>query len=190
MGVSTNIGLMVGNVSVMVGTIPAIVTGAMNQAAVDGAAAAYNAGLSIGAGLANGMDAMIGQVQSKANELANAATSAARAALIVQSPSKVFFGIGRHVGEGFVLGMQDRYGAARLAATGLAGAAVSGVSGTGPANRLPVRATMANRGGAVIQVFGVKSREYAELLRKAELGEIVAYGLAPELELMMPGSVA
>ena len=129
--VSSNIGRMVGNVSALVGAIPGIVTSAMNTAANDGGAAAYNAGLAIGGGLANGMDAMIGQVQQKANELANAATSAARAALIVQSPSRVFHQIGAYVGEGFANGIESRYAMAARAGNGLAAAAIPGIGGSG-----------------------------------------------------------
>lgn len=158
--VSTNIGTMVGNVAALVGAIPGIIVGAMNAAASEGAAAAYNAGLSIGAGLANGMDAMITQVQAKANELANAATSAARAALIVQSPSKVFYGIGENVGEGLALGIESQYGRASGAGTGLANASIP--SGT--------VAGRPSAGNSYVILVTPDSEQFSEIARLARRG--------------------
>ena len=158
--VSTNIGTMVGNVAALVGAIPGIIVGAMNDAASQGAAAAYNAGLSIGAGLANGMDAMITQVQQKANELANAATSAARAALIVQSPSKVFYGIGQNVGEGLALGIESQYGRASGAGTGLANASIP--SGT--------VAGRPDAGNSYVILVTPDSEQFSEIARLARRG--------------------
>lgn len=129
--VSEQFGQLVGNVSALVNTIPGIVTGAMNATANSGGAAAYNAGLSIGAGLANGMAAMQGQVEQAAANLAFAATNAANLALGVASPSRVFMEIGEHVGDGLAIGMRNRLSAISAASGAMAAAAGIGLDGGG-----------------------------------------------------------
>ena len=66
----------------------------------------YNAGLSIGEGLSAGIYAMAGSVASAAAAIAGAAVSAARSALRINSPSKVFRDqIGRAIPEGMAVGI-------------------------------------------------------------------------------------
>jgi hypothetical protein len=55
----------------------------------------------------NGLLSKIGDVQSAAAQLASIAESAAKDALKIESPSKVFAQIGEYTGEGFVIGFQD-----------------------------------------------------------------------------------
>lgn len=67
----------------------------------------YNAGLSIGEGLSAGIYAMAGSVASAAAAIAGAAVSAARSALRINSPSKVFRDqIGRAIPEGMAVGIE------------------------------------------------------------------------------------
>lgn len=68
---------------------------------------AYSAGLSIGEGLSAGIYAMAGSVASAAASIAGAAVSAARSALRINSPSKVFRDqIGRAIPEGMAVGIE------------------------------------------------------------------------------------
>lgn len=64
-------------------------------------------GEAVGEGMERGMGSMIGSVAAKARSLAAAAVAEARAALQVESPSKVFFAIGASVGEGLAGGIED-----------------------------------------------------------------------------------
>jgi tape measure domain-containing protein len=71
--------------------------------------AAYGAGMSIGEGLTAGVYAMAGSVANAAASIAYGAVSAARSALSINSPSKVFRDkIGRAIPEGWALGI-DKY---------------------------------------------------------------------------------
>jgi hypothetical protein len=68
---------------------------------------AYSAGLSIGEGLSAGIYAMAGSVASAAASIASAAVGAARSALRINSPSKVFRDqIGRAIPEGMAIGIE------------------------------------------------------------------------------------
>nr|DAX68773.1 MAG TPA: tail tape measure [Caudoviricetes sp.] len=70
---------------------------------------AYGAGMSIGEGLTDGIYAMAGSVANAAASIAYGAVSAARSALSINSPSKVFRDkIGRAIPEGWALGI-DKY---------------------------------------------------------------------------------
>lgn len=68
---------------------------------------AYSAGYNIGAGLANGMAASLGRVQSIAAQLAAAAERAIRAEAQIHSPSRVTDKLGQYFGEGFVQGIKS-----------------------------------------------------------------------------------
>lgn len=70
---------------------------------------AYGAGMSIGEGLTAGIYAMAGSVANAAASIAYGAVSAARSALSINSPSRVFRDkIGRAIPEGWALGI-DKY---------------------------------------------------------------------------------
>lgn len=72
--------------------------------------AAYSAGTSIGEGLAAGIRAMAGSVASAAASIAGSAVAAARSALRINSPSKVFRDqVGRAIPEGMAVGI-EKYG--------------------------------------------------------------------------------
>lgn len=74
---------------------------------------AYSCGYNIGAGLANGMAASLGRVQSIAAQLAAAAEKAIRAKAKIHSPSKVSDKLGQYWGEGYVEGMKKMLGEAK-----------------------------------------------------------------------------
>lgn len=65
----------------------------------------HSAGADIVRGLVNGIQSQIGAAASAAARMARAAINAAKAALKINSPSKVFKEIGRYVGDGLVLGL-------------------------------------------------------------------------------------
>lgn len=67
----------------------------------------YNTGAYISTGLANGMASKLYAVRNAANAIANEAAKAARAALRVQSPSRVFYAIGEFVVQGFRNALND-----------------------------------------------------------------------------------
>lgn len=70
----------------------------------------YNAGMSIGEGMMGGIYAMAGAVASAASSIAFGAVAAARSALAINSPSKVFRDqVGRAIPEGMAVGI-DKYG--------------------------------------------------------------------------------
>lgn len=67
--------------------------------------ALYSAGSDMIAGLVSGIGGAIGSVIQKAKDVANAAVNAAKDALGIASPSKVFRELGAFVGKGFVQGI-------------------------------------------------------------------------------------
>lgn len=67
----------------------------------------YDAGAWLVQGFIAGMEAWIDRAANRAAAMANAAESAAKAALDEHSPSRVFRKIGSFAGEGLVLGMDD-----------------------------------------------------------------------------------
>lgn len=80
---------------------------------------AYSCGYNIGAGLANGMAASLGRVQSIAAQLAAAAEKAIRAKAQIHSPSKVSDKLGQYWGEGYIEGMKKMFGDAKKASMDL-----------------------------------------------------------------------
>lgn len=70
----------------------------------------YNAGMSIGEGMMSGIYAMAGSVAAAAANIASSAVAAARSALAINSPSKVFRDqVGRAIPEGMAVGI-EKYG--------------------------------------------------------------------------------
>ena len=59
------------------------------------------------AGFADGIKDSIWLVTLKAEAMAQAAVDAAREVLAINSPSRVFYGIGEYAGEGLVDGLED-----------------------------------------------------------------------------------
>lgn len=70
--------------------------------------ALVSAGKSLIQGLVRGITSMASSVAAKARSVVQGAVNAARAALKINSPSKVFIEIGKFVDQGFIIGM-ERY---------------------------------------------------------------------------------
>ena len=75
-------------------------------------------------GLIDGIQAMAESVWNAARSVVEGAINAAKSALRIQSPSKVFRGIGRHVTNGLALGITDKAGAASSAISKVVAAVV------------------------------------------------------------------
>lgn len=65
----------------------------------------YGAGQDIVQGMINGLSSMAGSLAARAREMAASAVAAARRALGISSPSRVFAQIGRDTGRGFIKGL-------------------------------------------------------------------------------------
>lgn len=90
----------------------------------------YGAGANIARGLANGIRAGWGWVTNAARNLASAAVSAAKNALGIHSPSKVFASLGEFTSEGFAKGIISNYQMVQDAAKGLGDVAAKAVKGS------------------------------------------------------------
>ena len=75
-------------------------------------------GRSIVQGIANGISAFAGSIVSAARNAAISAYNAARAALGIQSPSKLFFEIGSETMQGMAMGIQKSAGLAAMTMQG------------------------------------------------------------------------
>lgn len=74
-----------------------------------GESSAYNAGQWTAYGFCAGMGSKFDQVYNTAYNMGLTAANAARRALMVRSPSRVFAEIGEYTGEGFAIGMRNQY---------------------------------------------------------------------------------
>lgn len=86
----------------------------------------YNAGSYLVSGFASGISANTWRAEAKAKAMANAAERAAKEALDINSPSRVFAALGSGVVEGFVKGIDDNVSDAGIAASGMADVARTG----------------------------------------------------------------
>ncbi|MCW0953185.1 tape measure protein [Weissella ceti] len=90
-------------------------------------------GMMIGQGLAVGMNSALGAVTAAANRLVGEAERAARAKAKIHSPSRLMRDqVGRYIGEGMAVGMDNEAGTVTKSANGLVNAAVGNVSGVAP----------------------------------------------------------
>ena len=87
----------------------------------------YNAGVSLVSGFTQGIEDMADDAANAAAAMAKSAYEAAKQALDVNSPSKIFRSLGYSVPEGFVMGIDKLSGMVTRSATGMAGAAIDGV---------------------------------------------------------------
>lgn len=78
-------------------------------------------------GFASGITANTYKAEAKAKAMAEAAAQAARDALAINSPSKVFRAIGTSIPEGFAMGIEKLGGMVKNASTSMGDTAVSGV---------------------------------------------------------------
>ena len=87
------------------------------------------AGVNMGAALAEGLESQVGRVQAAANRLAQAAAAATRAAAGIRSPSRVFIALGEFMGEGLAVGLRHGSSEAIREADRMTRAIVASVSG-------------------------------------------------------------
>ncbi|MFC9559914.1 hypothetical protein [Agromyces sp. NPDC056965] len=124
-------GAGVGKVGTKVGEIPGVVKSPFGNAG----SWLFGAGEDIVSGLINGLRGMIGDAADTAARLAAATVKAAKDALGIHSPSKVFEEIGTFVGAGFDKGLESSMRNTRSVVEGLVAApssmSVSGPSGAG-----------------------------------------------------------
>ena len=88
----------------------------------------YNAGSYMVDGFASGISANTFKAEAKATAMANAAEKAAKEALDINSPSKVFRKIGYSVPEGFAMGIDRLSGVVKSSAISMGEVALSSVS--------------------------------------------------------------
>ena len=81
-----------------------------------------------GLGLVSGLLSQIGPARSAGEALGNAAAEGARSSLIVQSPSKVFIKIGKYVGEGLCIGMDQMLSSVANSADDMGNVAIESIS--------------------------------------------------------------
>lgn len=65
-------------------------------------------GIDAGNGLLQGLASTQGALQKKAQEIANSISKTIQSALKIKSPSRVMMGFGENVGEGLIIGMEDK----------------------------------------------------------------------------------
>ena len=114
-------GAGVGRVGAKVGEIPGIVQAPFSNAG----SWLFGAGEDIVSGLINGLRGMIGDAAATAARLAAATVKAAKDALGIHSPSRVFAEIGMNVGAGFDKGLEASMRNTRATVEGLVAAPVS-----------------------------------------------------------------
>jgi len=195
--VSTNIGTLVGNTSALMGAfknavgqgfsdvlsaaatysaavvsvtqsafgqIPGIVASALSAAA----STAYAYGANIGNSLAAGMASALGVIQATAAQMAAAAEAGVAARAKIASPSKVFIGLGQSIGDGFAIGIENRYADASRAGNGLAASAIPGIGGAG--SGAGGRAGFTNYG--TIRVEAPSPEDFYQQWRQQQMGGV------------------
>ncbi|MCM1363386.1 MAG: hypothetical protein NC215_00180 [Ruminococcus sp.] len=88
----------------------------------------YQCGSYLVSGFANGITVNTYIASAKAAAMASAAARAAKEALDINSPSKVFYGIGGYAGQGFVNALNDYQSISYSAGSGIAEYARNGIS--------------------------------------------------------------
>ena len=88
----------------------------------------YSAGANLAMGFANGISSSAYRATVAARAMANAAKTAAEAALQEHSPSKVMQRIGEYAGEGFAIGIENYVGVSEAVGTELANGVIAGAS--------------------------------------------------------------
>ena len=93
---------------------------AAKRAASNLGSSLVSAGKSLVQGLINGITSMASTVASKARDVVQGAIDAAKSALKINSPSKVFIEIGKFVDQGFINGMEQYSARVAKSASGVA----------------------------------------------------------------------
>jgi len=149
----------------------------------------YSAGQDIVLGLRDGIVAAWHWVTEKLHALIDGLSGAAKKLLGINSPSKVFAGVGLSVGEGFAEGIEASIAAAAAAARSMAGGAIGGVyqpasSGVSrPA--VGARSVTIAPGAVVVHIDGAGSMSASELTGAVRSGvEPALARLAVELQYL------
>jgi phage-related protein len=138
--------------------IPGIVSSVGSNAA----GVARNVGAMIGAGMAQGMESMLGRIQAAARAMVAAAEVALAARARLGSPSKLFRQMGAWVGEGFEIGILSMVPSAARAAAALV--SVPGIGGnTYGSGHTPAYAYAAAPAGVVVNNYHHHHTEYIAL---------------------------
>lgn len=117
----------VGRIVTVVSELPGKVTSALAGMAKAG----WDAGVQLVQGMINGVGSLVGSLVDKVSGLASSAINAAKSALGIHSPSKVFHELGQFTGQGFAEGLQSQTEAVTVAAQMLADAAQGPLDGLG-----------------------------------------------------------
>jgi len=125
-------------VSTMISRLTSIISELPGRArsALGGISSAlYDSGVQLIQGMVNGVRAAAGQIASAAREVVSGAIAAAKNALGIHSPSRVFRKIGNQTGQGLDLGLRDMVSTVAQRAVQVARATVApfaGLTATGP----------------------------------------------------------
>ena len=116
-----------GNIQTATGAITNLMTAVVS--ALSGYESSfYSAGANLAMGFANGISSSAYRATVAARAMANAAKTAAEAALQEHSPSKVMQRIGEYAGEGFAIGIENYVGVSEAVGTELANGVIAGAS--------------------------------------------------------------
>lgn len=127
----------------------------------------FSAGRDLIQGLINGIRNIAGSVASEARNVVSNAINAAKEALKIGSPSKVFMGIGEDTGEGLAIGLRDSAGVVSKA-TGAMMGGLTNVSAPTPRARPLGADAQARQAGQTI----VNLNEYGPRTNAAKRREI------------------
>lgn len=108
----------VGRIVTVVSELPGKVTSALAGMAKAG----WDAGVQLVQGMINGVGSLVSSLVDKVSGLASSAINAAKSALGIHSPSKVFEQLGQYTGQGFVNGLDAMIDPASKTAQSLADA--------------------------------------------------------------------
>lgn len=100
----------------------------VRSALSSGIGAMRSIGSSMISGLIGGISSMASSVASKARSVVQGAINAAKSALKINSPSKVFIGIGKYTGEGFIKGLDSYAGKVKNSTSDLANTAIEAMT--------------------------------------------------------------
>lgn len=100
----------------------------VRSALSSGIGAMRSIGSSMISGLIGGISSMASSVASKARSVVQGAINAAKSALKINSPSRVFIGIGKYTGEGFIKGLDSYAGKVKNSTSDLANTAIEAMT--------------------------------------------------------------
>lgn len=125
------------------------------------------AGADLMRGMIGGIQSMAGSLASTAKNVVGGAVSAAKSALGISSPSKVFAAIGRDTGRGFIIGLTGTRDKIRRTTESIAAAITKAFRGRN--SRVDDRlVSMLERGNTRLQKLAAERDRIADRLKKAQ----------------------